>query len=264
VTEALRTDIGFEPGPASNQDHPKVLSRVIVTPPGSPWAQARLARMDARHAAPLPLSDLVYQVRRLSSWRPASEGRFAVFYVRARDARSPFEAIETVDGRALKVAFGKAATNTASLQGLGLAVLLLALTGGLLTTAAIVGARARAESVDRLDAVERLAHAKIATAQTFRRGVTQARQLKAAVGRAAPASDVLNDLAWVATAKTPEARIVGLHWRDGVMALEVRGDPPPFGVIDRRLQRSAQQLRPGVWLWGVGAAGSAPPGKPGP
>ncbi|HEX3365605.1 hypothetical protein [Phenylobacterium sp.] len=252
MTDALRRDVRPEPEPARPEDHPRVFTRAIVTPPAPPWEQARAANLDARHGAPLPLPDLVHRVRRLSGWAPGRPGRFAVFYVRAAELRGPFEAAVEVEGQTVKVAFGQGGASTQRIQSLAAVLLLFGLTGAVLGAGAVMALNARAEATGQLEAAEKLAAAKLAAAQGFHRQVVQARDLHTALGAARPIADVLADLSWVGTSKTPEARVAAVHWKGGVMAVEVRGEDPPFPASDRRLERATRPLRPGVWLWGVG------------
>ena len=84
---------------------PKVFVRVIPTPPGMPWDQARAAALEARQGAPLPLIDVAYQVRRLAPWAPGQPGRHAAFYVRAQEVGEALATVQTVDGRSLTVQF---------------------------------------------------------------------------------------------------------------------------------------------------------------
>src|SRR5688572_20809131 len=84
---------------------PQVFVRTFSTPSGLPWEQARAARLDAEHGAPLPLRDLLHRVKRLSPWSPGAVGRYAVFYVRRRDYRGAFETTVDVDGQPVRVTF---------------------------------------------------------------------------------------------------------------------------------------------------------------
>jgi len=101
-------------------------------------------------------------------------GRFAVFYVRAKEFRAPFEANVDVDGQLVKVAFGLGGGQVRRAQGWAMILLVLVLVGG--------GARDR----DRLgdgrtnpigDATGRRREAwrqKLAAAQAYRRQIAQA------------------------------------------------------------------------------------------
>lgn len=231
---------------------PQVFVRALVTPPGAPWEQARAARLDARHGAPLPVSELLHQVRRLDRWGPGRSGRYAAFYVRAREFREPFEATVEVDGQPVKVRFGAQAQDLKRLRSLGAILLVLMLTGAVLGGGVMLALGARGEATAGLQADEQLAQAKLKMAEAFRDRSNQARDLRALAGAGRPVSEVVGDLTWVATSKTPEARIVGLHWERGLLAVEARGEQPPFLAVDRPIERSARPLRPGVWLWAVG------------
>lgn len=242
--------------PAAPKPAPQVFVRALTTPPGAPWEQARAARLDARHGAPLPIAELVHQVRRLGRWAVGQPGRYAAFYVRAREFREPFETTVDVDGQAVKVRFGAAGADMQRLRGLAAAVVLVVLAGAVLGAGVMLALGARSEATAQLEADEQLAASRLKMAQAYRDRSNQARDLRVAVGRARPLADVMADLTWVATSKTPEARIVGVHWEDGLLAVEARGEQPPFLAVDRPIERSAKPLRPGVWLWAVEGAQS--------
>lgn len=257
MTETLRQEFRIAPDPVEPAARPQVFARAIVTPPAPPWEQARAANLEAQHGAPLPLAELLHRVKRLSSWGPGRPGRFAVLYVRAKEVRHPFEATADVEGQTVKVSFGAGGERVRRVQGGALVLLLLVAIGAVLGTSAAlaIGARTRVEA--RLETAEKLGASKLAAATAYRNQVLQAHDLRSALGRGRPIADLVEDLAWVATAKTPEARLAAVHWQGGVMAVEVRGDQPPFAVADRQLERAPHPLRPGVWLWGVGSASGA-------
>jgi hypothetical protein len=242
---------------------PHVFVRALSTPPGPPWEQARAARLDARHGAPLPLPELMHQVRRLDRWAPGQPGRYAAFYIRAREFREPFEASVDVDGRPVRVKFGASGPDLRRFQGMGAAVLAIALCGAILGTGITLALGARREAEARLAAAEQFAAARLKLAQAHRDRSNQARDLRALVGHARPLAEVLGDLTWVATSKTPEARLTGVHWERGLLAVEARGEQPPFLAVDRPIERSPKPLRAGVWLWAVGRPQDLA-GRPGP
>jgi hypothetical protein len=231
---------------------PKVFVRALTTPPAPPWEQARAARLDARLGAPLPLAELVHQVRRLDRWGPGRPGRYGAFYVRAREFREPFETSVEVEGQSVTVRFGAASPDLRRLQGLGSALLALVLCGAILGAGVALALGARREATAQLEADELLAAARLKMAEAFRHRSNQARDLRTLVGHARPLGEVVGDLTWVATSKTPEARVVGVHWERGLLAVEARGEQPPFLAVDRPIERAEKPLRPGVWLWAVG------------
>jgi hypothetical protein len=262
MTDALRREFAPEDEVVQGHEHPRVLSRVIVTPPASPWQQSRAAKLEAQHGAPLPPSELIHKVRRLAGWAPGRPGRFAVFYVRTAELRAPFEATVDVEGQSVKMAFGSGGVQPQRVQGVARLVMLLTLCGAVLGGGGVLALNARGEASGRLEAAEKLAGAKLAAAQAVRRQAAQARALRAALGRGRPIGDLLGDLGWAAASKASDARLAAIHWQGGVMAVEVRGEQSPFAAGDRRLERAPRPLRPGIWLWGVGPrldAGQAGP-----
>lgn len=240
-----------EPEPAAAAP-PQVFVRALTTPPGLPWEQARAARLDARLGAPLPIAELLHQVRRLDRWGFGQPGRYGAFYVRAREYRQPFEATAQVDGQAVKVRFGTPARDSRRLRAVGAALILLVLSGAILGAGTMLALRARSAATAQLEADELLARNRLKMAEVLRDRSLQARDLRTLVGPSRPLADVVGDLSWIATSKTPEARIVGVHWERGLLAVEARGEQPPFLAVDRPIERAARPIRPGVWLWAVG------------
>lgn len=234
---------------------PHVFVRAVSAPPGWPWEQARAARLEAEHGAPLPLSELMHQVRRLAPWGLGKPGRFGVFYLRRQEYRSPFETLVDVDGQAVKVAFGTPAGRLRRLQGAGVAVGLCVAAGAVLGTGVALALGIRSEATARLEAVEQRAEARLRAAQAAKARADRVRDLEGLVAGGRPLESVLDDLSWVALSKTPEARLMGIHWERGLLAVEARGETAPFLSADRPLERAATPIRPGVWLWAVGASG---------
>lgn len=242
---------------------PQVFVRTLSAPPGWPWEQSRSADLEARHGAPLPLSELLYRVRRLEAWRPGAAARFAAFYVLARDVDDQLEAHSEVDGRDIAVTFGRARGQGAragrlALLAVGAAAVLL-----LLTVATGEAFAKRADATTALDATERQVAAKLRRLQSRERQADEVRLLKQQPDRGASLGEVVKDLAWLSAEKTPDAHIEALHWRGGLMALEARGAQPPVDPMgERRVERAPRPLRKGVWLWGVAPAAESPSAAP--
>jgi hypothetical protein len=252
MSDALRKDWPSEAETSQAPEHPQVFARAIVTPPAPPWEQMRAATLEAQHGAPLPLPELVHRIKRLARWAPGRPGRFAVFYVRSKEFRAPFETTVDVDGQSVKVAFGLGGEQVRRARGWAAVLGLLVLTGAVLGTAATLAFRARDEAEIRLESAEKVGSRKLASAMHYQAQIAQARALRAAIGRAQPIGIMINDLSWIGASKAPEARLAAVHWQGGVMAVEVRGDQAPFPAADRHLERAAHALRAGVWLWGIG------------
>ncbi|MFZ3004789.1 MAG: hypothetical protein WA047_01350 [Phenylobacterium sp.] len=230
---------------------PQVLLRVITTPPGMPWEQTRAAQLEVRHGAPLPIADLMHKMMRMRRWSPGQPGRFAVFYIRAREFREPFETVVDVEGTPTKVAFGAGAEQMRRARITGLAVLLLVVSGLIIGAGAAMALNARAQASARLETAELTVANRLKAAKAIDRRRREGRLLRTAVGAARPVDEVLADLAWASASKSPAARIDVVHWDHGLLAVEVRGEEAPFEALDRIQERSSRPIRRGVWLWGV-------------
>lgn len=230
---------------------PQVLVRTFLTPSGMPWDQVRGAQLEARHGAPLPIADLQYRVKRLEPWGLRRPARFAVFYVRRADVRGPFETTVNVDGETTRVAFGGAKEAAQGLPELALQVLALAVSIAITIALAAGVWTARQDAEQRLEGLERQAAAKLRAAQRLQHDQLQDNALAASRDKAAQVVDVLSDLEWVARARSPEARLLSVHWDRGLMAVETRRGEPPLEAHDRQIVRSSKISRAGTWLWGV-------------
>jgi hypothetical protein len=230
---------------------PLVNIRVFAIPAGLPWAQARAAQLEARHGAPLPIGELMHQVRRVGRWSPGQPARYVVFYLRVSAYRGPFETSAEIDGQTIRAGFGTSGQQVQRARRIAEA----AAAGGLALVAIVAGAslalHARAAAEDRLTLADQRVAAKLHAARGLQRQADQARALKRAVGAARPVSEVIGDLAWASSARAPEAKILAVHWDHGLLGVEVRGDTPPFASTSRKVERAAKPIRTGVWLWGV-------------
>lgn len=248
-----RTDLAEEAEAAVT---PQVFVRAFSTPPAAPWEQGRAAALQARHGAPLPISDLVHRVKRLEGWAPGATGRYAAFYVRAAEFTGPFETRVDVDGRSVRVSFGAVAGQFRQAQTAGLIVGAAALAAAVFASGVTLALAARAEANARLEQAEQQLQVKRRAALTTQRKADQSKALARAVGQGRPIDQVLGDIAWVTAMKAPEARVEALHWDRGLLAVEVRGEAVPFLNPDRPMQRADKPIRKGVWLWGVGRGGA--------
>lgn len=244
-------DVAVEPA------HPQVFVRAFTVPAALPWEQTRAAQLEARHGAPLPISEVMFRLRRLGTWGLGRAGRFAVFYIRSREFKAPFETVVDVDGEALKVAFGGGAEQLRR-AGSGAAWILLAgLVAGLLVLGPFLALNARREVEARVATLETALTAKAALGAEAQRKRENARALRLAVGKTAPVGEVLADIAWATSVKADDARIVAIHWDHGFLAAEARSKTPPFRLEGDELERSDGPVRPGVWLWGLRPHGQA-------
>jgi hypothetical protein len=102
----LSRSIGLVPRTASShvpdrQSQPPTFLRLVAIPAAPPWRQLQAAMLEARLGAPLPADQIVFACRRLGSWRPNVEARFALLYARARDLQGPVMVQQEIEGRAL-------------------------------------------------------------------------------------------------------------------------------------------------------------------
>jgi hypothetical protein len=227
-----------EDDPPKASAPPQVFVRTFGVPAGAPWVQSRAALLEARHGAPLPLTDLMHRLKRLESWRPSHPSRFAAFYIRRTDYRGPFETVVNVDGTSISVAFGGKKPSLTALRpalfaGLCAAVV-LALVG--LTVSMTLSAR---QEADMRQAQQQQAQNAVSVA------IDRAR------GQALRPAGVIEDLDWLARSRVADAQILAIHWDHGLLAIESRGEAPPLTASDRQLVRSPRHLRPGIWLWGM-------------
>jgi hypothetical protein len=235
-----------------------VFVRTISTPPGLPWEQARMADLDARSGAPLPLSDVVYRLGRLESWRPGRASRYFACYVRAREVGERLRASAMVDGRPVTLEFVSSAERARGLRRAAAIAAASAVTGLLVVAALVSALTVRSGSEARLKQIDSAIDARLRQARLIEGLVVQTGLLNAAHVRDQSVSDFLGDLAWVSRSRTPGAHIDILHWNHGYMGMETRGDTPPLGLVDRPVVKADRPLRPGVWLWGVGPPAAGP------
>jgi hypothetical protein len=248
---------------------PPVFARSISAPAGPPWDQARAADLEARLSAPLPLSEVLYQLHRLEPWRLGRPARYAATYVRVREVREALEASVEVDGRRLHVRFVSTAEKSRRAKRFGIVAAALAvgvLAAGVAMTTALA---MRSQTALRLDALEQTAALRLRQARNLDALDDQTRALNIAHVQGQSLKDYLSDLAWAAAARSPDAHIDSVHWERGLMAVQMRGDVAPFAQNDRTVIKASKPVRPGVWLWGVGPAGlpphaASPPPEAGP
>jgi len=253
---------GDDPLPAPPA--PQVFVRTLSAPPGAPWDQARVAALEARVGAPLPLGEVVYRVQRLDPWGLGRPARFAAAYVRAEEVGEDFETTVDAGGRSVRIRFLSMEARARQARKIGMIGAVAAVTA-LLTIAAITSSLGvRGETAARLSEAETMAASRLRSAQRVAADHAEARQLDAAGVRHLSVKDLLADMAWAGAAKAPGAHIDGLHWERGYMAVEVRGDAAPFANPDRAVLKADKPSRPGVWLWGVEPASSAKPAEAAP
>jgi hypothetical protein len=237
---------------------PRVFTRTILTRAAAPWDQSRQAALEARLGAPARLADIVFRLRRLDPWRPGQGARFAAIYVRACDVGRGFTAAAAVEGVQLSVDFTSPAEHAARARRLLLLGAAAGAVAGLLVVTGAALAGRRTAAADALAAAEQLAQTRQHQAAEVAAAGRDAAQLDRLGLRGQTLERLAGDLAWLSHAKAASAHIEAVHWDHGFMGVEADGDQAPLQADGRPLQRSSAPVRPGVWLWGVGASDEGP------
>jgi hypothetical protein len=246
---------------------PQVLVRTFTIPAGLPWDQTRAAQLEARHGAPLPIGEVLHRLKRLEGWGLTRSARFAVFYVRRRDYSGPFETTVDVEGETVQVAFGAGAAPSGrrpswgrlgGLAGFGAFFAVGAVVLALLATSVVSG---RDQAEQRLETLESSGGSKLRAARKLEADRARIQVLNLARGSAATPQELLDDLSWISHARTPDARLVAVHWDHGLIAVESRGESVPLVVGDRQIVRAAR-AKSALSLWGVSRAHPVPNQRP--
>lgn len=244
---------------------PSVFTKLITTPPGLPWDQARVARLEAARAAPVAIESLTVRLKRLAPWAKGKSGQYLAFYARANALGGGFRASKTIEGRTLSVDFKSKAQSAAETKVLAI----LAGVGGaaaLLSVTAAIAVGAVRHSADKaLDDLEQRSARELRQAQVISDMKRQNLALREVEDLGTPLSEVLAELGWASRMHRTDVPVEAFHWRPVGFGVEVRGDEQPF--TGAGAQRAARPLRPGVWLWvkvrGPGRPAASGPGSPG-
>lgn len=240
-----------QPTPPPPPAEPTVFARTISAPPGFPWDQARMADLEARSTAPLPLGELRYRVRRLETWRPGRPARFTAFYVRASEVGDRLTASAQVDGRPVSIEFLSGGARERQVR----AIAMLAIPAGaaVVVVLAVLSAAlaARSDATQSLAVAQAVGHRDLSQARHLAHLRDRAKALDQLGLRDQTVQAMAGDLAWLSHVRSTAAHIDAVHWQPGAIALEVRGDTPPFVSDAVHAVKSDKPLRTGVWLWGV-------------
>lgn len=227
---------------------PAVFTRVLATPPGLPWDQVRIARLEAARAAPVAIGSLTLRLKRLAPWGNGKAGSFAAFYVKTEALGGGFRTSKVIDGRTIAVEFKSRAQARA--EGRLLAVF-VGVGGGAavaLLTAIIAAVAIRHAGDRRLDDLARRSIHELRQAQITSALKRQNAALRGVDNSGAYVGEVLEDLAWASRTRRPDVPLEGFHWRPAGFGVEVHGkEAQPFA--DTRVLRADRPLRSGVWLW---------------
>ncbi|MDB5438844.1 MAG: hypothetical protein JWM33_1271 [Caulobacteraceae bacterium] len=225
-----------------------VFSRVVTAPSGAPWEQARIAELDARLGAPMPVSTLAIRLVRLTPWRPGVEARFVVFYARVEAVRGGLTVERRIEGRALKIAFHSPADQARRLRLAAAAAAVGLLCAGLVAGAVVKTLASWASLQPQLGHDVRIAAGAIRQSQANSRQTQTNLQVRAAGLEGRTAADMVAAMAAAGARRKPDASIAAFHWDHGYVALETAGSSPPV----EGLATPGRQTKSGGWLWGLG------------
>jgi hypothetical protein len=196
MTTNLRLLDEEEPPRERNAEDAQVFVRTLSAPAGLPWDQLRAAVLEARLGAPLPLGEVVYQLKRLEPWTPGKPARFAAFYVRAQAIGERLSAQPVVDGEPIPIEFISRAAQRRRSQRF----MILASAGGLLSAillgSTLTALSARSQAAAELETAEQLAALKVDQAKAVQKLKDQSRMLDGAGLKGRSLEAFLSDLAW--------------------------------------------------------------------
>lgn len=243
---------------------PKILARRVSAPPGFPWVQWQAAQLEARLSAPLPISELVYQVKWLEPWSSNQPARLAVFYARKSDVGSGLVERVPIDETHVIVRFSDPAAVARErivilgiIGGAGAAVTILVATLGMAMAA-------RMETEARLQRLEARADARAHALEVRDHMLAEGRALENSGLADRDIDHVLGDLAWVAANKSDTARFTTWYWDRGYMAVEGRMAVSPFPSPDRPTKEALTMGAHGVHVFGIGPARASIAATPSP
>ncbi len=230
---------------------PETLLRVFQMPAAPPWDQQRAAWLNARHGSPLPIPEVIIDLRRLDPWRPGRAGRFAAAYVRRADVVSELSVTLDVEERPRTFLFRSPATEPARRRQRLIDLTLSAL---LVLGLSAMGSWAfiqRGENVRALEQAERSARLSLAMRHTALRQTRMVNLLASAGAEGRTGRQLVADLVWVATAKQPNVRLRAIHWQGGEMDVSAQGPVTPFAQADRDVAPAGSGGRAGESVWRV-------------
>lgn len=219
-----------------------VFARVIETPPGSPWDQARAALLYAREGA--PMSDhLAIDVQRLGRWKRGTAGRFAAAYQRLDKGCFDGRRLVEVDGRAVVFSFRTAEQRRSITRRRVLDAMLAAGAAALVALAFVRAVEMRDMSrtlgAQRDQAAEAVARHERREARIDRRMAELAR--KDLLGRSGFV--VARDLAWAGSNRASGVTVQSVTWRKDGVVIVAAGAAAPL-VPETGVAPSV----PGTWI----------------
>jgi hypothetical protein len=227
----------------------KPFTRVLSTPPGWPWDQARIATLEARYTSPVSNANIAIIMRRLQPWGFGESGRFLAVYVRDSEVQQGLKLELDVSGKKIVIDMPSPHTRAEQsrdrLWNLGLIGLMACCVIGF----GMVTLQRRTAEAERLTDLEMQMTRKVRDAEGVARAKADAEALSDLNLDNRTLDNALQDLKTISLQRDPAARLDAFYWNKGYWAVEVHGITPPVKDPTVPLQRSTKPVRKGVWLW---------------
>jgi len=233
------------PDGGANHDPPRYI-RALTVPAAAPWDQQRAALLNAELNSPLPNDQVLIQVKRLGSWRPNEQARFAAAYVKRADVSATTRFAQELDGIVVAFEFSTAASKSVARRR---AILDLGLISSLLVVTLVAGAASlerRAETVAALAVAQRTDDQAIRRARLSSRITKNLRKLGAAGYAGRSGGDLLADLSWLARYRNSNSVLQSITWDRGNFVLRSIDPTPPL-LSSVGIQTEAPDANGQVW-----------------
>ncbi len=247
--------------------HPESLPDHFVeafdVPMGLPWDQARAALLKARHSAPVATDEVLISLRRIEPWRSDRPAHYAAAYIRRESVEDQRVLWSDIDGRRVKFTFVSRDRQRKvwrdRLVHVGLAGACLVAVG----LAALSAVDQRSQGEGRLETAERNAQLILAAQARARDVARRAHVVELAGLTGRSGSNVLADIAWLATAKLPQARLTDVGWDGLTMYVAAAGSERPVTALDRTVTPISTSETSSLWKISKSATAPRADGLPG-
>lgn len=206
--------------------------RMLEIPSAAPWDQDRAARLKALHKSPLPLAEIIVDVKRFSPWVRDQSGRYCAAYARKADIDDAFIWSAEIEGKQLTFRFESEAcalrNRRSRLISVGLTVAALVI----LPLTILKALEVRRANVAQMNAYTLATNRALRVRQTAEDHFRIATNLQRAGLAGRSGVDLLDDLVWLGKTRNPDAGIVAVEWEAGRMTISA-STPNPLRENER-------------------------------
>lgn len=210
----------------------------IVTldaPSGFPWEQRRAAELAARHNSPLPLEDVILDVQRLGRWRLGEAGRFAAAFFRRDAVDGEAQHLARIDTFDIRFIARDDAASTARQRDRMLPIAVGGITVLVFGACLWLAMSSRGARDAQLDARIAELELQVRQGEAAKRRLADKRDLGGERLAGSQASDMLEDLVWLARARDPGSAIRSLEWTPQALTLSTETPGAPIATRDRTI-----------------------------